>query len=301
MSIIDEIKESFRKGTTLHKLIYLNLGLFLAVQIVRIVLVLSNAYDLFPGFLNYLAVPANLEVLAERPWTLITYMFLHEGFIHILFNLLWLYWFGTVFVQELGLKKLLSTYLLGGLTGGILYVVFYNVFPVFEGVREGSIALGASASVMAVVVATATYQPDRRMHLVLIGPIKIVYIALAMFILTSMVDFSVNTGGKIAHIGGALSGFLFAYYYRRGKDLTKGFDRTMDSIATWFKPGKEKLKVTYKRSTEDKRSTDDKEYNQRKVAEQKEIDQILDKISRAGYDSLTSREKEMLFKMGNKK
>ena len=301
MSIIDEIKESFRKGTTLHKLIYLNLGLFLAVQIVRIVLVLSNAYDLFPGFLNYLAVPANLEVLARRPWTLITYMFLHEGFIHILFNLLWLYWFGTVFVQELGLKKLLSTYLLGGLTGGILYVVFYNVFPVFEGVREGSIALGASASVMAVVVATATYQPDRRMHLVLIGPIKIVYIALAMFILTSMVDFSVNTGGKIAHIGGALSGFLFAYYYRRGKDLTKGFDRTMDSIATWFKPGKEKLKVTYKRSTEEKRPTDDKEYNQQKVAEQKEIDHILDKISKAGYDSLTSREKEMLFKMGNKK
>jgi len=301
MSIIDEIKESFRKGTTLHKLIYLNLGLFLAVQLVRIILFLSNASDLVPEFLNYLAVPANLEVLARRPWTLITYMFLHLDFIHILFNLLWLYWFGTVFIQELGLKKLLSTYLLGGLTGGILYVIFYNLFPVFEGVREGSIALGASASVMAIVVATATYQPERRMHLVLIGPIKIVYIALIMFILTSMVDFSTNTGGKIAHIGGALTGFLFAYYYKRGKDLTKGFDRIMDSIATWFKPGKDNLKVTYKRSTEQKRSTDDKEYNQQKAAEQKEIDQILDKISKAGYDSLTSREKEMLFKMSNKK
>ncbi len=301
MSIIDEIKESFRKGTTLHKLIYLNLGLFLAVQIVRIGLFLSNAYDLFPGFLNYLAVPANLEVLAVRPWTLITYMFLHVDFIHILFNLLWLYWFGTVFVQELGLKKLLSTYLLGGLAGGILYVIFYNLFPVFESVREGSIALGASASVMSVVVATATYQPDRRMQLVLIGPIKIIYIAIFMFIFTSLVDFSVNTGGKIAHIGGALTGFLFAHYYRRGKDLTKGFDRTLDSIATWFKPGKEKLKVTYKRSNEQKPPPDDKEYNQQKVAEQKEIDQILDKISKAGYDSLTSREKEMLFKMGNKK
>jgi membrane associated rhomboid family serine protease len=301
MSIIDEIKESFRKGTTLHKLIYLNLGLFLAVQIVRIVLFLSNAYDLFPGFLNYLAVPANLEVLAVRPWTLITYMFLHVDFIHILFNLLWLYWFGTVFVQELGLKKLLSTYLLGGLAGGILYVIFYNLFPVFESVREGSIALGASASVMSVVVATATYQPDRRMQLVLIGPIKIIYIALFMFIFTSLVDFSVNTGGKIAHIGGALTGFLFAHYYRRGKDLTKGFDRTLDSIASWFKPGKEKLKVTYKRSNEQKPPPDDKEYNQQKVAEQKEIDQILDKISKAGYDSLTSREKEMLFKMSNKK
>ncbi len=126
MSIIDEVKESFRNGTTLHKLIYLNLGLFLAVQIVRIVLILSNASDLFPGFINHLAVPANLEVLARRPWTLITYMFLHVDFIHILFNLLWLYWFGTVFIQELGLKKLLSTYLLGGLAGGILYVIFYN-------------------------------------------------------------------------------------------------------------------------------------------------------------------------------
>jgi len=300
MSIIEEIKESFRKGTTLHKLIYLNLGLFLAVQIVRIVLYLANVYELFPSFLNYLAVPANLDVLARRPWTLISYMFLHVDFIHILFNLLWLYWFGTVFIQELGLKKLLSTYLLGGLAGGILYVISYNTFPVFEGVREQSIALGASASVMAVVVAAATYQPDRRMHLILIGPVKIVYIALVMFILTSMVDFSVNTGGKIAHIGGALTGFLFAYYYRRGKDITRGFDRMMDTIATWFKP-RERLKVTYKRSAEQKSPADDLEYNKQKAEEQKEIDRILDKISKAGYDSLSSREKEMLFKMGNKK
>lgn len=301
MSIIDEIKESFRKGTTLHKLIYLNLGLFLAVQIVRIILFLSNAYDLWPGFLNYLAVPADLEVLARRPWTLVTYMFLHVDFIHILFNLLWLYWFGTVFIQELGLKKLLSTYVLGGLTGGILYVIFYNIFSVFEGVREGSIALGASASVMAIVIATATYQPERRMQLVLIGPIKIIYIALFMFIFTSLVDFSVNTGGKIAHIGGALCGFLIAHYYKRGKDITRGFDRFMDSMAAWFKPGKKNLKVTYKRSPDQKGPSDDIEYNKQKKEEQKEIDQILDKISKAGYDSLTAREKEMLFKMSKKK
>ena len=300
MSIIEEIKESFKKGTTLHKLIYWNLGLFLAVQIVRIVLFLSNARELFPGFLNYLAVPANLEVLARRPWTLISYMFLHVDFIHILFNLLWLYWFGTVFIQELGLKKLLSTYLLGGLAGGILYVIAYNLFPVFDAVRDQSIALGASASVMAVVVASATYQPDRRMHLILIGPVKIVYIALGMFILTSMVDFSVNTGGKIAHIGGALMGFLFAYYYRKGRDISRGFDRMMDSMATWFKP-RERLKVTYKRSAQQKGPADDLEYNKQKAEEQKEIDRILDKISKAGYDSLSSREKEMLFKMGNKK
>lgn len=295
MSITNEIKESFRKGTTLHKLIYLNLGLFLAVQIVRIILFLSNSYDLFDDFLNTLAVPANLDVFARRPWTLVTYMFLHVDFIHILFNLLWLYWFGTVFIQELGLKKLLSTYLLGGLAGGILFVLFYNIFPVFSQVRESSIALGASASVMSVVVATATYQPDRRMHLVLIGPVKIVYIALVMFIFTSMVDFSVNTGGKIAHIGGALAGFLFAYYYKQGKDISRGFDRMMDQMATWFKPGKQKMKVTHKRSS------NEIEYNRQKLDEQKEIDQILEKISKAGYDSLSAKEKELLFKMSNKK
>lgn len=295
MSILDEIKESFHKGTTLHKLIYVNLGLFLAVQLVRIGMILSNNQDQFVNFLDYLAVPANLEVLARRPWTLITYMFLHEGFFHILFNLLWLYWFGIVFIQELGTKKILSVYLTGGLAGGLLYILFYNLFPVFEPVRDGSIAMGASASVMAIVVAVASYSPDRRMHLVFIGPVKIVYIALVMFVFTSLVDFSVNTGGKIAHIGGGLIGFVFAYYYRRGKDILKGFDALMDHIASWFKPRKQKMKVTHKRSS------DDIEYNREKANEQQEIDKILDKISKAGYDSLSAKEKELLFKMSDNK
>ena len=295
MNIVDEIKESFKQGTALHRLIYLNLGLFLAVQIVRIVLLLSNAPELYDTFLRYLAIPSNPDILVRRPWTVFTYMFLHEGFLHILFNLLWLYWFGTIFVQELGMKKLLSTYLVGGLAGGLLFVLFYNIFPVFAPVKGSAIALGASASVMAVVVATATYRPERRMHLMFIGPVKIGYIALAMFILTSMVDFSVNTGGKIAHIGGALTGFLFAYYYRQGRDITRGFDRMMDHVATWFKPGKQKMKVTHKRPA------DDLEYNKQKKEEQKEVDEILEKISKGGYDSLTSREKERLFKMSDKK
>jgi len=295
MNIVDEIKESFKQGNTLHKLIYLNLGLFLAVQIVRIIFLLSNAPELNETFLRYLAIPSNLEVLVRRPWTVITYMFLHEGFLHILFNLLWLYWFGTVFIHELGAKKLLSTYLVGGLAGGLLFVLFYNLFPVFNQVKEGSIALGASASVMAVVVAVATYRPERKMHMMFIGPVKIGYIALAMFVVTSLVEFSDNTGGKIAHIGGALIGFLFAYYYRQGKDITRGFDRMMDYFATWFKPGKPNMKVTHKRPA------NDLDYNKQKREEQKEVDEILDKISKGGYNSLTSREKELLFKMSDKK
>jgi len=295
MSVLDEIKESFRKGTVLHKLIYINLSVFLVMQIVRIVLLLSNSSLTLVSVLDYLAVPANLQVLARRPWTLFTYMFLHVDFIHILFNLLWFYWFATVFIQELGLKKLLSIYLLGGLSGGLLYVLFYNLFQVFEPVKDGAIAMGASASVMAIVVAVSTYNPERRMHLVFIGPVKIVYIALVMFIFTSLVDFSVNTGGKIAHIGGALMGFIFAHYYKKGKDITKGFEGLLDGIATWFKPGKQRMRVTHKRSS------DDIEYKKEKADEQKEIDKILDKISKAGYDSLTSKEKELLFRMSDKK
>ncbi|MEZ5072722.1 MAG: rhomboid family intramembrane serine protease [Bacteroidales bacterium] len=305
MSIVDEIRTSFKQGTTLHKLIYLNLGLFLTVQIVRVVLYLANQYGLFDEFLHVLAVPADPVTLAHRPWTLVTYMFLHVDFIHILFNLLWLYWFGTLFLQELGLKKLMSTYLIGGLSGGILFVLFYNLFPVFAPVKDQAIALGASASVMAVVVAVATYRPNRQMNLVFIGPVKIVYIALVMFILSSLVDFSVNTGGKIAHIGGALAGFLIASAYKQGRDLTRGFDRMLDTVATWFRPGTPRMRVSYKRSPGGKSEThkpaDDMEYNRVKAEEQQEIDRILEKISKAGYGSLSAREKELLFKMSDKK
>jgi len=118
MNIINDVKQSFRQGSTLHRLIYLNLGLFLVVHLVRMVLMLSGTLEFYDEIQRFLAVPSNLEVLARRPWTLFTYMFFHEGFIHILMNLLWLYWFGTIFIQELGLKKLLSTYLIGGLAGG---------------------------------------------------------------------------------------------------------------------------------------------------------------------------------------
>ena len=296
MNIAEEIKQSFRHGNMLHKLIYINVGLFLAVQIVRIILFLSNAHDLFPNFISWLAIPSNLETLSTRPWTLVTYMFLHVDFIHILVNLIWLYWFGAIFISDFGVKKLLGIYILGGLAGGLLFVAFYNLFPVFEPVRENAVALGASASVMAVVIATSFYLPDRRLNLVFIGPVRIVYIGIVLFILTSLVDFASNTGGKIAHIGGAMVGFFFTYYFRKGKDMTKGFDRFMDRIATLFKPGKaKKMKVTYKKSS------DDYEYNKQKKEEQEEIDRILEKISRGGYDSLTASEKEQLFKMSNRR
>jgi len=294
MSIIEDIKHSYKKGSALNKLIYLNIGMFLLVQVAHIFLILSNRAGLFDSFLTFLAVPASLQELAFTPSTPVSYMFLHEGFFHILFNMLWFYWFGVIFIQELGEKKLLGVYLLGGIAGAAMFILFYNFFPYFSADLPNAVALGASASVMAVVIAVAFYVPDRRLNLMFIGPVKIIYIAIVSFILSSVVDFSVNSGGKIAHFGGALLGIIFAVTYRNGRDITRWFDRIMDSLASLFKPGRRHLKVTYKRPA------DDIEYNRQKHEEQADIDRILDKISKGGYDSLSAAEKDKLFRMGKK-
>lgn len=291
MNIADEIKDSFKKGTALTRLIYINLGVFLALHLAIIFFYLFSSEEQVYTIIGWLAVPADLGTLAHRPWTIISYMFLHKDFFHILFNLLWLYWFGKIFLGYLDEKRLLNVYLLGGLSGSILYVVAYNLVPVLSQQSTNSVAMGASAAVMAIVIATATYAPDHKIYLVFVGPVKIIWVGLVGFILSSMVDFSVNTGGKIAHIGGALFGYFFILRYKQGKDSTKWFSTIMDAAFTLFKPGK-RMKVTHKRTTSDF------EYNAVKKEQQKNLDAILDKISKSGYDSLTKEEKETLFKMG---
>lgn len=293
MTIFDEIKQSYKTGSVLHKLIYINVGVFLALHIGVIILVLANQIgrdQSINEILYYLAVPSDLSALARKPWTIVTYMFTHGFLWHILFNLMILYWFGRYFIEEFGVKKILGIYLLGGLGGAVLFIFFYNIFPFFEEVKAQSIATGASASVMAIVIAVATAVPNRQMNIVFIGPVKILYIALILFVTSTILDFTDNTGGKIAHLGGALVGFFFANYYRKGKDITRGFDRFMDSFADMFRK-KKKMKVKYKRPA------DDYEYNKQKATEQQELDSILDKISKGGYDSLTKAEKEKLFNM----
>ena len=293
MNLIDEIKASFKEGSTLTKLIYLNLGVFLVIKIAQIFFILFAIPQGFESLLRWFAVPASFPELIKKPWTIITYMFLHEGFIHILFNLLWLFWFGRIFLEYLDQKKLISVYLLGGITGAVLYIISFNVFPVFRSVVTESVALGASASVIAVVIAIASYVPNHTVHLMFIGPVKIKYIGIFIFVVTSILDFSSNTGGKIAHIGGAIMGFIYTYQFRSGKDIGKWINRLIDQIVTMFKPGK-KMKVTHKKPRTDY------EYNMNKAKEQEEINRILEKISKGGYDSLTKNEKETLFKASNK-
>ncbi len=289
--ILDEIKSTFKYGNMLTRLIYINLGVFLAVKIIDIFYFLFAVYG--ANFLvEWLAVPADLSQLLYKPWTVFTYMFLHQQFLHILFNLLWLFWFGKIFLEYLTGKQLLNVYLLGGLSGAFIYILAYNIFPGFKDVLPVSIALGASASILAIVVAISVYVPNYTVYLMFLGPVKLKYIAMFSVFFDIIFLLDGNAGGHIAHLGGALFGYFYITQLRQGKDISSGFGKTIDNVTSWFKP-KSNLKVTYRRKGET-----DMEFNARKNVEQKEIDRILEKIAKSGYESLSAKEKEILFRQG---
>ncbi len=189
-------------------------------------------------------------------------------------------------------KRLLSVYLVGGLAGAALYILAFNIFPAFQGNLDESIALGASASVMAIVIAISVYKPDYSINLLFLGPVRLKYIALFVIILDIIRIASPNAGGHIAHLGGAIFGYFYIAQFRKGKNMTRGFDRFMDSVFALFKP-KPKFKVTHKRAKTDI------QYNKEKKERQEKINKILDKISKYGYNSLSKEEKELLFREKN--
>lgn len=288
MSIADEIKQSFKSGSTLTKLIYINLAVFLVVKLIGVFYFLFKIDDGF-SLVNWLAVPADLTNLVRKPWTIFTYMFLHEDFLHILFNVLWLYWFGQIFLHYFDQKKLVSVYLLGGIAGAFIYILTFNIFPVFADILPISSALGASASVIAIVIAVSVYAPNHTIHLLFIGPVRLKYIALITILIDVISIASTNAGGHLAHLGGAMFGYFYILQLKRGNNITRFFDRFMDWLFSIFKP-KPKIKITYKRPV------NDIEYNKANAQKQAEIDKILDKIAQSGYESLTKKEKEVLFK-----
>jgi membrane associated rhomboid family serine protease len=294
MGIWDDIKLTFRNGSNLTRLIYINVVVFILITIVAAIGVLLNDQNISAKALDLLSVPASYHILLTRPWTLITYMFTHKDIWHILFNMLWLYSFGRIFLEYLDERKLVAVYLLGGICGALVYILAFNYFPAFKNVVADSVAIGASASVMAIVIAIAAYVPDYTVQLFLLGRIKIKYLALGIFVFTSVMDFSVNSGGKLAHIGGAFFGYFYIVNLRHGRDIGKGFNKMLDFFVTIFKPRK-KLKVTHKKVATEY------EYNRNKADHQKLINNILEKISKGGYDSLTKEEKETLFNESQKK
>lgn len=286
----------------LVRLLYANIAVFLAIKLLALPFWLFQTQLSADQFaLNWFAVPSDLTKLLFKPWTLLSYMFLHLGFFHLLSNMIWLFFLGQLFVQFLGEKKLWTVYIAGGLAGAVLYILFFNIFPVFEEVAPISKALGASASVMAIVAAVGTYAPNYSIRLLFLGDVKLKYIAIFAFVLDVISISNANSGGHIAHIGGALLGFFFAREWRKGKDITAWVNTAtafVKAIFTFKK--KSRMKVKYKKSNQQQRSVSRYEYNSRKKEEQEQVDAILDKISRSGYDSLTKAEKDFLFRASGK-
>ena len=266
-------------SSKLYLLIWINVGAFLAVNVVGSVVGWIAGTEIIKAYTGeYLYLPSYLPKLLVRFWTPVTYMFMHASILHILFNMLSLYWFGQIFEEFLGKKRTIVLYLMGGLAGGLLFVIAFNLLPLFSYVKQVSYVVGASASVMAIVVAAATTVPNYEISLILLGPVKIKWIALFYVAVDFLLTTGPNAGGQIAHLGGALIGFVYVKQLQRGNDWIEG-------ITKIFKP-KSKLKVV---STNRDKGTSAK-------PRQDEVDEILDKISHTGYESLNKHEKEVLFR-----
>jgi membrane associated rhomboid family serine protease len=286
---IKKIKTFIRANDVLTVFIAVNAAVFVLYHVLRLFFALFAVLHYFP-LDQWLAVPADVDMLIKYPWTLLTYMFFHQGLFHILFNMLWLYWFGRIFRMYFSGWQLANVYILGGLSGALFYLLSYNFFPVFSADRHFAILLGASAGVLAVVLAISCYVPKYTINLLFFGRVRLITIALVSIVIDIVsISNSDNAGGHIAHIGGALFGYLFAVRIQKGKDITAWFGRFCTWAGSFFKP-KPRLKVAYRRP-----SADDREYNRQRNENQQEIDRILDKISKGGYDSLTKAEKETLF------
>ncbi|MFH1119739.1 MAG: rhomboid family intramembrane serine protease [Bacteroidota bacterium] len=306
LSPIDRLRFFFSRREALPLLILTNAAIWLVMILVRnFAFLFTSPESAFSGsyksqiseWLSHaFAVSANTTILVERPWTLFTYMFLHFDFFHILFNMLWLWWFGAIFIQYLSQRQLLGTYFFGGLAGAFLYIAAFNFFPVFSIARESAVALGASASVLAIVVAIAFYVPDYTVRMLFLGQMKIKYIAIITIAIDLLMIDSGNSGGHIAHLGGAIWGFVYV-------KMLPGFDPTR--IFVVFRRENLRFSGPVKKSKfkvhKGGRPVSDDDYNREKILRQQRIDSILDKISRSGYDSLTKEEKELLFSSSQKK
>jgi len=290
-NILNNLKHEFKKGTILSKLIYINVGVFLLFSILG-VLSFMFQFDI-SLLLNQLYLPAEYSRLISQPWAFITYMFLHSGFMHLLFNMLWLHFCGKIFLQYLHPKQLLSTYILGGISGGLLFIIAYNYIPSLQTHLYLAQALGASASVLAIIVAIATYMPNYSVQLPFIGFVKLKHIAIFTVALDIISIPKGNTGGHIAHIGGAIFGYIYIKQLQKGNDFSSGFSNFFERLVNTFK-NKNKLKTTHKRAKTDY------EFNSGKSAQQKEIDKVLEKISKSGYESLSKEEKATLFSASKK-
>lgn len=294
-----DIKERFQRGDILTKLIYVNGGVFLLSVLFGIIWGLlsgSSFTNSSATFAYWTALPTNnISGILFKPYTLLTHMFVHVDVFHVLFNMVLLYFIGKLFLNYFSSKQLFGLYFLGGLMGAFTLLTATNISPFFK--VEG-VAYGASAAVMAISIGIIAYTPNTKINLFGMFPVKLMWIG-AFYVISDLVSFyDSNTGGHLAHLAGAATGYWFAAAFKQGKDITSGMNKFIDKLAGIFK-SKPKMKVVY--SQEKVRKMSDEEYNVNQKVTQAEIDLILDKISASGYSSLTQREKDILFQYSSKK
>ncbi|RCS27291.1 rhomboid family intramembrane serine protease [Polaribacter sp. WD7] len=284
MGFIEDIKLRYKTGNIVEKFIFINIGVFIASLLFKVIFGLYKTNGDF--IFNWFALEHNFSTLITKPWSIISYGFLHAGFIHILFNMIALYYIGNLFIQYFTQKQLVQFYVLGTFFGGLLFMLSNSYFPLFEGTRPHLV--GASAGISAIFIGLTTYMPNYQLQIRFIGFVKLWHLAAIWIGLDVIGLVGSNAGGHFSHLGGALFGFLYVNQAANTKL------NIWDKLSGIFTSRKKPLHTVYKSS----KKTAPKSKNTDLT--QQQIDGILDKISKSGYDSLTKSEKEFLFKQGKK-
>ncbi len=275
MSFLQNIKNELQRHSILTILLVVNISIFIIINI-------STGIFTTDIIISNLSLPLNLHEFVLKFWTLFTYMFSHQNLGHVFYNMLLLYFTAQTFLNFLSEKKLMFVYIMSGLFGGLTLLILSAIFPA---TFANSILFGASAAVIGIVTALAMYIPNLPVSLFGLIEMKYKYFALLIFVISSIIDFNINTGGKISHFGGAFFGLFFGYMLKNGKDLSE--------ISFFFPKKKSHLKVVH--------SNKSIKTDEQSPSSQQSIDALLDKISKNGYENLSKTEKELLFKLSQKK
>ncbi|MEP1097750.1 MAG: rhomboid family intramembrane serine protease [Cyclobacteriaceae bacterium] len=301
--LFDDFKNAWGKpNNAVVQLILINLMVFVGARVLKVFFDISGATDTFFFLFRKLQLPAEIGLLFTQPWTIVTYFFTHYDFFHVLFNMLFLYWFGRIIQEFLNSKRVISLYVLGGLFGGLLYIFIYNFIPFYSDRVAESLMLGASAGVFAIVVGAAVFMPNYTFFLLFLGPVKIKYIAIFYVFMSFIGSTGGNAGGEIAHLGGAFVGWLYITQLNKGSDLGSWVISFISFVKSMFKP-QPKIKVTHRggsRRPSRKAASKAESSSSTSSTPQAEIDAILDKISQSGYESLSKDEKQKLFNASKK-
>ena len=294
--MFEEFKNAFSRHNNAHiQLILINVIVFVVLGVLKVLCNVFGFPDIFIDVHNQFVIPPTFAEFLTRPWTIITYAFAHDltGIFHILFNMLALYWFGKLFVEYLGSDKLIALYILGALAAATFYLLMFNTVPYFKEQANFPGMVGASGAIYAIMVAAATLLPDYTFFLLFFGPVRIKYIAAIYIFISFLGSVGENSGGNIAHLGGALMGFVYIKQLQAGNNWGSWITSILYGIKNLFKP-RPKVKVTYRKTEKTKTASPSSK------ASQEEIDAILDKISDRGYESLSKDEKEKLFNASKK-